>query len=100
LAGLNQRLQTFAMVDMSKIPHGKVGLGSTVVVYDETKNGEITYKLVASEEADVRSGKISTSSPIGRALLGKEVGDIAKVRSPGGTRELEIVGLTTIHDAS
>ncbi len=100
LANLSQRLQSFAMVDMSKIPHDKVGLGSTVVVYDETREMEITYKLVTSEEADAPNGKISTSSPIGKAMLGKAVGDIAKVRSPGGTRELEIIKLTTIHDAS
>ena len=86
------------MVDFSKIPHGKVGLGSTVVVLDNKKEEEVTYNLVTSEEADAANGKISTTSPIGRSLLGKEVGDVVRVQSPGGFRELEILKLTTIHD--
>jgi transcription elongation factor GreA len=60
---------------------------------------ELTYSLVTSEEADAANGKISTTSPIGRALLGKEVGDVTKVLSPGGVKELEVLKLTTIHDA-
>jgi transcription elongation factor GreA len=97
---LKKRLAEISMVDFSKIPHDRVGLGSTVVVLDVTRDEEITYSLVTSEEADAANGKISTTSPIGRALLGKEVGDMAKVQSPGGTKELEILKLTTIHDAA
>ncbi|HFB97646.1 MAG TPA: transcription elongation factor GreA [Bryobacterales bacterium] len=97
LAQLNKRLQTLSMVDLSRIPTDRVGLGSRVVVLDVDKDEEVTYELVTSEESDVANGKISTTSPIGRALLGKEVGDVVKVRSPGGVRELEIVELTTIH---
>ncbi len=97
LAQLNKRLQTLSMVDLSRIPTDRVGLGSKVVVLDMDKDEEVTYELVTSEESDVANGKISTTSPIGRALLGKEVGDVVKVRSPGGVRELEIVELTTIH---
>src|SRR5271166_1352119 len=63
---LKKRLGEMSMVDFSKIPHGKVGLGSTVVVLDTTKEEEITYLLVTTEEADAAAGKISTSSPIGR----------------------------------
>jgi transcription elongation factor GreA len=96
---LKKRLADMSMVDFSKIPHDKVGLGSTVVVLDVKRDEEITYNLVTSEEADAASGKISTTSPIGRALLGKEVGDVARVQSPGGSKELEILKLTTIHDA-
>lgn len=96
---LKKRLAEMSMVDFSKIPHGKVGLGSTVVVLDVKRDEEITYNLVTSEEADAAHGKISTTSPIGRALLGKEVGDVARVQSPGGAKELEILKLTTIHDA-
>ena len=99
LGQLKKRLADMSMVDFSKIPHNKVGLGSTVVVLDVKKDEEITYYLVTSEEADAANGKISTTSPIGRAMLGKEVGDMAKVQSPGGTKELEILKLTTIHDA-
>jgi transcription elongation factor GreA len=99
LSRLQQRLGELSMVDMSKIPTDRAGLGSTVVVLDVAKDTEVTYKLVTSEEADVVRGQISTSSPIGKALLGRKVGDETKVRSPGGIRELEIIALTTIHGA-
>jgi transcription elongation factor GreA len=95
---LKKRLADMSMVNMAKIPHDKVGLGSTVVVLDVHRDEEITYNLVTSEEADAANGKISTTSPIGRALLGKEVGDTARVQSPGGVKEMEILKLTTIHD--
>jgi transcription elongation factor GreA len=97
---LKKRLAEVSMVDFSKIPHDRVGLGSTVVVLDIKREEEITYNLVTSEEADAANGKISTTSPIGRALLGKEVGDMAKVQSPGGVKDLEILKLTTIHDSA
>ena len=96
---LKKRLADMSMVNFSKIPHDRVGLGSTVVVLDVQRDEEITYNLVTSEEADAANGKISTTSPIGRALLGKEVGDTARVQSPGGVKEMEILKLTTIHDA-
>lgn len=98
LGQLQRRLSELAMVDFSKIPRDRVGLWSSVVVLDLTKDEEYTYKLVTSEEADVTSGKISASSPIGRGLIGKEVGDTVKIAIPGGIREFEIVKLTTIHD--
>ena len=97
---LKKRLADMSMVNFAKIPHDKVGLGSTVVVLDVQRDEEITYNLVTSEEADAANGKISTTSPIGRALLGKEVGDTARVQSPGGVKEMEILKLTTIHDAA
>jgi transcription elongation factor GreA len=95
---LKHRLAEMSMVDFSKIPRGRVGLGSKVVVLDTHRDEEVTYNLVTTEEADAANGKISTTSPIGRALLGKEVGDVARVQSPGGAKELEILKLTTIHD--
>lgn len=98
LGQLKKRLSEMSMVDFSKIPHGKVGLGSTVVVLDTKRDEEIKYHLVTSEEANPVEGKISTTSPIGRSLLGKEEGDVVKVQSPGGVKELEILKLTTIHD--
>ena len=100
LGQLKKRLGELAMIDFSKIPHGKVGLGSVVVVLDTKREEELTYNLVTSEEADAANGKISTTSPIGRALLGKEVGDDVRVQSPGGVKELEILKLTTIHDVA
>ncbi|HEX6802630.1 MAG TPA: transcription elongation factor GreA [Terriglobales bacterium] len=95
---LGKRLADLSMVNMNNIPRDKVGLGSTVKVYDNTKNEEVEYNLVTSEESDVAAGKISTTSPIGRALLNKKVGDTAVVVTPNGKRELEILSLTTIHD--
>ena len=95
---LKKRLAEMSMVDFSKIPHNRVGLGSTVVVFDVNRDEEVTYYLVTSEEADAANGRVSTTSPIGRALLNKEVGDEVKVVSPGGTKELEIRKLTTIHE--
>lgn len=95
---LKKRLGELSMVDFSKIPHNRVGLGSKVVVLDTKREEEIAYNLVTSEEADAANGKISTTSPIGRALLGKEVGDVVRVQSPGGVKELEILKLTTVHD--
>jgi transcription elongation factor GreA len=100
LGQLRRRLSEVAMVDFTKIPIGKVGLGSTVVVLDTKRDEEIQYQLVTTEEAAPGEGKISTTSPIGRALLGKEEGDVVKVQSPGGVKELEILKLTTIHDAA
>jgi transcription elongation factor GreA len=97
---LKKRLADMSMVDFSKIPHDRIGLGSKVVVFDVKKDEEVVYHIVTSEEADAPNGKISTSSPIGRGLLGKEVGDVVKVQIPGGMKELEILKLTTIHETA
>ena len=97
---LGKRLADLSMVNMNNIPKDKVGLGSTVKVYDSTKNEEIEYNIVTSEESDVAAGKISTTSPIGRALLNKKVGDTTDVVTPNGKRELEILSLSTIHDGA
>jgi transcription elongation factor GreA len=98
LAQLKRRLAEFSMVDLSRIPRDRVGLGSEVIVLDVAKDEEVTYKLVTSEEADANHGKISTTSPIGRGLLGKAIGDTVKIQSPGGARELEILKLKTMYD--
>jgi transcription elongation factor GreA len=98
LGQLKKRLADFALVDMTKIPRDRVGFGSIVVVLDVNKDEEVTYKLVTSEETDVNNGLISTSSPIGKGLLGKQVGDEVQIPSPGGMRTMEILSLTTIHD--
>jgi transcription elongation factor GreA len=98
LGQLKQRMGELSMVNLVNIPHDKVGFGATVVVFDSSKNEELSYKLVTSEESDVSQGLISTTSPIGRALLGKKVGDVATVVTPNGKRELEVLKLTTIHD--
>ena len=98
LGQLKKRLAEISMIDTSKIARDRVGLGSTVVVLDVGRDEELTYQLVTSEEADASQGRISTTSPIGRGLLGKEVGDQVKIQIPGGVREFEIMKLTTIHD--
>jgi transcription elongation factor GreA len=95
---LKQRLAEWSMIDFSKIPRDRVGLGSRVVLLDVIKEVEITYNLVTSEEADAPNGRISTSSPIGRSLLNKEVGDLVKVQIPGGVKEFEILKLLTMHE--
>jgi transcription elongation factor GreA len=98
LRQLGKRMADLALINMDNIPRDKVGLGSTVRIYDNDKNEEVEYKLVTSEESDFASGKISTSSPIGRALLNKKIGDTAIVITPNGKREMEILKLSTIHD--
>jgi transcription elongation factor GreA len=87
-----------SLVNLTNIPRDKAGFGSTVVVYDTTKDEEIVYRLVTSEESDVSKGLISTTSPIGRGIVGKRVGDTATIVTPNGKRQLEILKLTTIHD--
>lgn len=99
LGQLRARLRELAMIDFSRIPRDRVGLFSLVTVLDLDKNEKMTYKLVTSEEADVAKGRISTTSPIGKALLAKQVGDTVKIQIPDGTREMEIIELLTIHDA-
>ncbi len=99
LGQMYARMREISMIDMSKIPHDRVGLGSAVTVLDIDKDKKVKYKLVTSEDVDVAQGLISTSSPIGRALLGKQVGDTVKIQIPGGVREMEIIELITIHQA-
>jgi len=94
---LKQRVAQLSLVNLAKVPQGKVGLGSEVHVREDT--GElIVYNIVMPEDADATHGRISTSSPIGRALLNKEPGDEVMVTTPTGKRCFEIVKLTTVHD--
>ena len=95
---LNGRLREISMIDMTKLPRDRAGLCSEVVVLDVDKDVKVKYTLVTSEEVDVAKGLISTSSPIGRSLLGKQVGDEVRIQIPGGMRVMEIVELKTIHD--
>jgi len=100
LSQLRARLRELSMVDMSRIPKDRVGLGSRVVVLDLNKDEEVTYILCTSEDADVHQGRISTTSPIGKGLLGKKVGDTVTIQIPDGSKELEILQLATIHDVA
>jgi len=98
LGQLHQRMADLSLLNLSNLPKDRAAYGSTVVVLDVAKDAKIEYKLVTQEEADATKGMISTSSPIGRALLGKKVGDEVKVATPAGTKELEVVRLTTIYE--
>ena len=99
LANLQQRLANLSLINLSKIPTDRISYGSTVVLLDLDTEVEVTYRLVTSEESDVKAGLISTASPIGRSLMNREEGDEVQIRTPGGTKHYEIMELTTIHDA-
>jgi transcription elongation factor GreA len=94
---LQKRISEISMMNLERIPHGKVGFGSTVHLRD-SEGQAVTYQLVMPEDADAAKGWISTASPIGRALLNKEEGDEVKVVTPSGSRTFEITKLSTIHD--
>ena len=98
LGQLKKRMADLSLINMANIPRDRAALGSKIKVYDSTKDEEIEYKLVTSEESDVTKGLISTTSPIGRALMGKKTGDTAVVVTPNGKREMEVLSLLTIHD--
>jgi transcription elongation factor GreA len=96
---LQKRVAEISLLNVDRIPSDRAGFGSTLHVVEKT--GEtMVFQLVMPEDADAAKGLISTTSPIGRALLNKEPGDSVKVITPGGTREFEIVKLFTIHDAA
>ena len=100
LGQLKKRMAELSLVNLSNIPKDRAAFGSTVIVYDVSKDEKIEYRLVTSEESDVNKGLISTTSPIGRSLIGKQVGDMATVVTPNGMRELEVLKLVTIHDTA
>jgi transcription elongation factor GreA len=87
-----------SMLNLNNLPKDRAAYGSRIVVIDVAKDTKIEYKLVTVEEADFNKGLISTTSPIGRALLGKKVGDEVKVTTPAGIKEYEVVELVTIYD--
>ncbi len=95
---LRQRISEIASIDVTKVPRDRAAYGSTLVLYDPERDEEVTYRLVTPEESDPPKGLISTASPIGRSLMGKEEGDEIKVTTPGGARQFEIKKLTTLHD--
>ncbi|MGI8668315.1 MAG: GreA/GreB family elongation factor [Aridibacter sp.] len=95
---LLQRISEVDSIDISKLPEDRIAYGSTVKLYDLDKDEEIEYKLVTSEESEPENGLISTASPIGQSLIGKEVGDAVKVKTPKGWRNFEISDMKTIHE--
>ncbi|HKP68254.1 MAG TPA: transcription elongation factor GreA [Pyrinomonadaceae bacterium] len=95
---IRQRLSEVESIDLSKLPTDRIAYGSSVILFDLEKEEKVTYRLVTSEESDPENGLISTVSPIGQALMGKEEGDEVKVKTPTGVRNFEISRLTTIHE--
>lgn len=95
---VRQRLSEVNTIDVSKLPQDRIAYGSKVTLYDLDRDEKVIYRLVTSEESDPDNGLISTSSPIGQALMGKEEGDEVKVKTPKGWRNFEISRLTTIHE--
>ena len=91
-------MANLSMLNLNNLPKDRAAYGSRIVVIDVAKDTKIEYKLVTVEEADANKGLISTTSPIGRALLGKKVGDEVKVTTPAGIKEYEVVELVTIYD--
>src|SRR5439155_17287136 len=96
---LRQRISEVSSIDLSKVPRNKAAYGSKLVLYDAQRDEEVTYQLVTPEESDPAAGLISTVSPIGRSLMGKEEGDEVVVTTPAGSRTFEIRRLATLHDA-
>jgi transcription elongation factor GreA len=98
IAQIRQRLSEVESIDLTKLPQDRVAYGSKVVLYDLDSDEKLTYRLVTSEESDPENGLISTVSPIGQALMGKQEGDEIKVKTPKGFRNFELSRLTTIHE--
>lgn len=96
---LRQRISEVSSIDISNLPRDCAAYGSTLVLYDPERDEELTYKLVMPEESEPGDGLISTVSPVGKSLMGKEEGDEVVVRTPAGERRFEIRKLTTIHEA-
>lgn len=94
---LQKRVSDLALINFDRLPTDQVAFGSTVKLL-EVDGATVTYELVMPEDADPKKGFISTASPIGQALVGKEVGDEVLVPTPSGQREFEVVSLATIHD--
>jgi len=100
LGQLRQRLSKLSSIDITQIPADKVGLGSEVVVKDEATGEKEKYSLVFGDSVEFEEGHVSMSSPIGRTLVGRSVGETVVLKLPAITRRLKIIELKTIHDAA
>jgi transcription elongation factor GreA len=98
LSQLRSRLTKLSHIDLTKIPKGRVGLGSRVTVKDVATGRNEEWELVIPDAMDIDRGHISVSSPLGRGLVDKEIGDVATVQLPAGTRKLKILELRTLHE--
>ena len=95
---LRQRISEIASIDISRVPRDKASYGSTLILFDSERDEEVTYRLVTPEESDPQQGLISTTSPVGKSLMGKVEGDEVVVRTPAGARNFEIRQMSTLHD--
>ena len=94
---LEGKLSNAQIIDVTTLKNdGRVVFGTTVVLYDEEQDKEITYQIVGEDEADIKAGKISYSSPVAAAMIGKEIDDVALVKAPNGDKEYEIVDVKYI----
>ena len=99
VGALRKRISDLSLINFDSLPHDRVAYGSTVQLLDMDKDEEVVYRLVTAEEADLSKGLISTTSPIGKCLMGKREGDEVEARTPQGVRKFEVLKLTTIHDS-
>jgi transcription elongation factor GreA len=97
-AQLQQRMAALSLVNLDKIPSDRAAYGSRVVLYEYETDKEVEYRLVSSEEADISKGDVSITSPIGRSIVGKMVGDDIEIVTPSGKKDCELRSLRTIHD--
>jgi transcription elongation factor GreA len=95
---LRQRISEIASIDISRVPRDKASYGSTLILFDSERDEEVTYRLVTPEESDPQQGLISTTSPVGKSLMGKVEGDEVVVRTPAGARTFEIRHMSTLHE--
>ena len=100
LGQLRQRLSKLSQIDVTQIPTDRVGLGSEVTVEDEKTGERETYSLVFGDAVEFQEGHVTMSSPIGLAVVGKAVGEVAILKLPAGVRRLKVVDLKTIHDST
>jgi len=95
---LKKRLSEIAMIKVDSLPKDRVGLGSTVVLYDLGEEKEVRYELVFADDSDFSRGLISVTSPIGKGLVGRKVGEEVSIQVPSGVKRFEIVSLQTVHE--
>lgn len=98
VGALRKRLSELALINIDALPKDRAAYGSTLTLLDQDKDEEVTYRLVTAEESDLTKGYISTTSPIGKSLMGKREGDEVEVKTPQGVRHFEVLKLRTVHD--
>jgi len=97
IAEIESKVSNAQVIDPATLDaEGRCVFGATIELEDMTSGDSVTYQIVGDDEADIKSGKISISSPIARALIGKSAGDVADVQAPGGLRSFEIIGVNYI----